>query len=341
MKKVAYIKLSHEEANKKIWDSLIMKFPSIKQKNLLLGYLWLVAVSVFYGFIAIISWFSFLTLFFKDIRYTPHYMQTVIRVNGMTREQANTYLASMQLEYKKRLSYGNISLKEQSRMDATFEWLHKQYQLPELWVDKPDEVLTNLLEMKDSVNENFQELKYIVSESSSGIKTIERYANRKLTEEEKEQNRKQQLAQAQTNQLKSAYLRECGRNLTSFESVFTDKGLDMLVDCCNSIPIFTRNVEKRDLEDMLHCTHKEPLQVRVNRHIAFLFDELRKSHLICSTWMSVASKHQCFISKQNDKLLTPKDLSTALAESSKIKQSVKDSIRDTINRILSAHPQNA
>ncbi|KAA6342942.1 hypothetical protein EZS27_009347 [termite gut metagenome] len=340
MKKIAYIKLSHEEANKKIWGSLIVKYPSIKQKNKLLGYLWLLAMSVSYGFIAIISWFSFLNLFFKDIRYTPHYMQTVIRVNGMTREEANNYLDSMRLEYKKRLSYGNISPREQSRMDATFEWLYKQYQLPELWADKPDEVLTNLLEMKDSVKENFQELKEIVSEGNSGIKTLEGYANRKQMEEEKEQNRKQQLAQAQTNQFKSAYIRECGRNLTSFESAFTDKGLDILVDCCNSIPIFTRSVEKRDLEDILYCTHKEPLQVRVNRHIAFLFDELRKSRLICSTWMSVASRHQCFISKQNDKPLTPKDLSTALAESSKIKQSVKDNIRDTINRILSAHPQN-
>ncbi|KAA6324110.1 hypothetical protein EZS27_026526 [termite gut metagenome] len=340
MKKVAYIKLSHEEANKKIWDSLIVKYLSIKQKNRLLGYLWLVAVSVSYGFIAIISWFSFLSLFFKDIRYTPHYIQTVIRVNGMTREQANTYLASMQLEYKKRLSYGNISLKEQSRMDATFEWLYKQYQLPER-VTAPDEIFTNLLEMKDSVNGNFQELKEIVSEGNNEIKTLSEYANRKQVEEEKEQSRKQQLAEAQTNQFKSAYIRECGRNLASFEPALTDKGLDMLVDCCNSIPIFTRNVEKRDLEDMLHCTHKEPLQVRVNRHIAFLFDELRASHLICSTWMSVASRHQCFISKQNDKPLTPKDLSTALGESSKIKQSVKDNIHDTINRILSVHSQNA
>ncbi|KAA6329618.1 hypothetical protein EZS27_021591 [termite gut metagenome] len=341
MKKVAYIKLSHEEANKKIWDSLILKYPSIKQKNLLLGYLWLVAVSTSYGFIAIISLFSFLSLFFKDIHYTPHYMQTVIRVNGMTREQANTYLDSMLLEYKKCLSYGNISLREQSRMDATFEWLYKEYQLPELWVDKPDEVLANLLEMKDSVNGNLQELKEIVSESSSEIKTLGEYANRKQMEEKKEQNRKQQLAEIQTNQLKSAYLRECGRNLTFFEPAFTERQLDMLVDCCNNIPLFTRNVEKRDLEDMLYCTHKAPLQVRVNRHIAFLFDELRKSRLICSTWMSVASRHQCFISKQNGKPLTPKDLSTALAESSKIKQSVKDNIRDTINRILSAHPQNA
>ncbi|KAA6335866.1 hypothetical protein EZS27_015931 [termite gut metagenome] len=341
MKKIAYIKLSHEEANKKIWDSLIVKYPSIKQKNRLLGYLWLLAVSVFYGFIAIISLFSFLSLFFKDIRYTPHYMQTVIRVNGMTRKQANEYLDSMRLEYKKRLSYGNISLREQSRMDATFEWLYKEYQLPELWAGKPDEVLTNLLEMKDSVNGNFQELKCIVSESSSEIKTLSEYANRKQLEEEKEQSRKQHLTEAQTNQFKSAYLRKCGRNLTSFEPAFTERQLDILTDCCNSIPLFTRNVEKRDLEDILYCTHKEPLQVRVNRHIAFLFDELRASQLICSTWMSVASRHQCFISKQNGKPLTPKDLSTALAESSKIKQSVKDNIRDTINRILSVHPQNA
>jgi hypothetical protein len=245
----------------------------------------------------------------------------------------------MQLEYKKRLSYGNISLKEQNRMNATFEWLYKEYQLPKLWVDKPDEVFTNLLEMKDSVNGNFQELKCIVSESSSEIKILSEYTNRKQMEEEKEQSRKQQLAEAQTNQLKSAYVRECGRNLASFESAFTDKGLDILVDCCNSIPIFTRNVEKRDLEDILYCTHKEPLQVRVNRHIAFLFDELKKSRLICSTWMSVASRHQCFISKQNDKLLTPKDLSTTLAESSKIKQCVKDNIHGIINRILSVHTE--
>jgi hypothetical protein len=110
--------------------------------------------------------------------------------------------------------------------------------------------------------------------------------------------------------------------------------LDILVKYCNRIPVFTRNVERCDLENILFCTHPEHLQVTVNKYIACLFNKLKEEDLICCTWMSVAQRHNCFISKK-DNPVTSKDLSAALSQSSKIKRGVTDAICDCIDSILS------
>ncbi|GHV52332.1 hypothetical protein FACS1894181_15340 [Bacteroidia bacterium] len=63
-------------------------------------------------------------------------MQTVIVFNNMNDLQAVDYLNTKELEYKKRLSYGNVSMKEKNRIETTFELLYRKYKQPELVNDK-------------------------------------------------------------------------------------------------------------------------------------------------------------------------------------------------------------
>jgi hypothetical protein len=130
----------------------------------------------------------------------------------------------------------------------------------------------------------------------------------------------------------SAHNRSKGRMLNTFESALTGEQLDTLVNCCNGIRIFTRDIETHEMEAILACSHEEPLQVNVNKHLAVLFDRLREHELICRTWMSVAERYNCFVSRQG-KPITSKDLSAALSTASLIKQDVEDRINECIDCI--------
>lgn len=91
MNKLAYIKYSQKEANQKIWNSLMDKYELLKKKNSFLAHLWVPLACILFGFVAIFSWISFLTLLFKDIQFTPHYMRTVIKYNNMSKEEEKAH----------------------------------------------------------------------------------------------------------------------------------------------------------------------------------------------------------------------------------------------------------
>ncbi len=126
MKKLAYINYSQKEANQKIWNSLMNKYELLKKKNTFFAYLWFPVACVILGFVAIFSWMSFLTLLFKDIQFTPHYMRTVIEYNEMNNKEEKEYLDEQFSEYKNRVSYGNLSTEKQSQINATFDLLYKE-----------------------------------------------------------------------------------------------------------------------------------------------------------------------------------------------------------------------
>jgi hypothetical protein len=319
MKKFDYIRLSHSEANQKIWDGIIEKYVTLKQKNKLVAVLWIAAASPVFGCISVFGWFSFLSMIFKDIRFTQHYMRTVINTGNMTAGQANTYLDSCMLDYKNRLSYGNIPVKEQKRIEATFELLYKEFGMPE-----PDNSV--------DIAGNIQSLAQVVSESNSELKAISTYTTWKHGVEIEEVQRKQQLQDEQAKRKTSAHNREKGRMLDSFESALTNEQLDIIARCCNGIRMFTRDIEEFEMRDILACSHKEPLQVNVNKHLAVLFDRLSKHKLICTTWMSVAERRACFISKKG-KAIVSKDLSSALSTASLIKQEIEDRINECIDAV--------
>ena len=232
MKKYDYIKSAQDSANQKIWDFISLRYQSIARKNVFLGVLWMIAVCLVFGCIAVISWLSSFSNLFKDLRFTPHYLRTVISSLRMTEEQATDFLDAALLDYKRRLSYGNVSEKEQKRIETTFELLYGEFGTPET-------------DNRANTAGNIQTLTQIAAENHYELKTISNYAAWKHTVEKEEIERKQQLQDQQAKRTISAHHREKGRMLDSFESALTDKQLDILTKGCNSISMYTRDIEPK------------------------------------------------------------------------------------------------
>ena len=306
MKKYDYIKTAQDSANQKIWDFISLRYQSIARRNIFLGVLWMIAVCLVFGCVAVVGWFSSFSKLFKDLRFTPHYLRTVISSLRMTKEQARAFLDTAFLDYKKRLSYGNISMKEQKRIETTFELLYGEFGVPKM------DNLTGIAE---------------------NVRSVSNYAVWKHTLEKEEIERKQQLQDQQAKRTIAARHREKGRMLVSFEPDLTEDQLDILVKGCNSVSMFTRDIDTFEMQDLLLCTHSEPLQVNFNKHIAVLFDKLREHGLICKTWKSVAERQNCFVSKQG-KPITSKDLSAALSTASLIKQDIENKINECIDLMV-------
>ena len=176
MKKRDYIKTAQNNANLRIWDFISFRYKSIARRNVFLGFLWMIAASIVFGFIAVIGWFSSFSMLFRDLRFTPHYLRTAIVSLRMTDEQTAAFLKASVLDYKRRLSYGNIAVEEQKRIESSFELLFLEFGISK----------------KDN-SENIEMLTQIVSESNNELKTISNYTSWKHTVEKEEIERKQQL----------------------------------------------------------------------------------------------------------------------------------------------------
>lgn len=348
MKKSTYIKTAQQAANQKLWDSLMEKYMLLKKKNKTLAYLWFPVACIIFGVVSVVSFIHRLTMYFKDIRFTPHYMQTFIEHNNMNLEQANEYLNTKLSEYKKSLSYGNFSPKERDSIDTTFELLFKKYKLPES-DEKHNEIISNFSTLQQSIEITGQDILTVekdinylsvqtkqhnskLSNDLNDIKqdtfSISQYTNKKLSEEKEIEERKIKKTQREA----SKYNREKGRNLDTFESALSDKQIAILVKYCNDIPVFNIDITHEEMKAILYCTHSKPLQTTVNKYVALLFERLCDEKLICKTWKSVAMHHKCFISA-NGKDLTAKDLSSANATSGIIKPKLYDLIEDCIDKI--------
>lgn len=456
MKKSAYLKISQHEANKKLQQSLFERYNRIKQKSSILGYLYFLFSYIAFSSIAIVSFMYRLAMFFQDIRFTPHYMRTVIEYNNMSVFEANKYLDSQLLEYKKRLSYGNISLKEKNSIDTTFSLLHDEYKLPKpmdykhkeitsalsdiqvsvdnstkdvkdisanisdiqtsvdksnngikeifsiasdtaILIDKGNNAIlnglsnthqaiekgnTSMLELNSFVkeqgniaseyfsnlkldinkqvgivNENIHKTKLTIEESNNKIEEIASiskstsgevlnildsvgkvatYTEQRQQKEEAELKRELTLREEQEKRQTTAYNREKGKKLTSFESALSENQIKILTSYCNQIPVFDRDIELQEMKDILLCTHTKPLKVTVNKYVAFLFTELAKNKFICKTWKSVAERYNCFVSSEN-KILNSNDLYMANQTSGIMEQKAYDLIEECIEMIVNSN----
>lgn len=347
MNKLAYIIYSQKGANRKIWNYLMGKYELLKKKSIVLAYLWFPIACIVFGIVAILSWISFFTLLFKDIRFTPHYLKTSIEISGMSQEQTIAFLDDEFAVYKNKLSYGNIPSAKQKQIEVTFDILYNQYKRPES--DKKHiEIISNFSNLQQSIETTNQEISNIglgvesissqtniISVDVNDIKqqtgSISEYTDKKLAEEQEEEKRKLEKAQKET----SKYNREKGRNLDSFESALSDKQVGILVKYCNQIPTFNIDITQAEMKAILQCTHTKPLQTTVNKYIALLFTRLYEEKLICETWKSVATKERCFLSAKG-KGLNAKDLSSANSTSGIIKPQVYDLIEECIDKIKEA-----
>jgi len=261
MNKLAYIKYSQKEANQKIWNSLMGRYELLKEKNTILAYLWFPVVCILFGFVAVISWISFFVLLFKDIRFTPHYLKTSIETSGMNQQDIIQYLDSEFADYKTKLSFGNIPLAKQKQIEATFDILYKQYNLPEQ-DKKQSEIISNITTLHETLevtNRQIQNIGKGVNDNLSEIKqqttSISQYTDKKQAEEEEIEKRKIEKDKKQT----SKHKRLKGRKLDSFESALTDKQIAILVKYCNEIPVFNIDITHEEMKEMLLCNHKRPL----------------------------------------------------------------------------------
>lgn len=330
MNKLAYIKYSQKEANQKIWNSLMNKYELLKKKNTVFAYLWFPFACILFGFVAIFSWISFLTLLFKDISFTPHYLKTSIETSGMSQEVIIQYLDTQYSNYKTKLSFGNISLEKQKQIEATFDILYKRYKIPES-DKKHEEVISNFAAIQQTLQTSEKDIDENLNEIKQHTTSISQYTDRKQEEEKSIELRKIE----KEKKAASRYNREKGRNLDSFESALSDEQINILVKYCNDIPVFSIDITDEEMKAVLHCIHTRPLQATVNKYVALLFERLCDEKLICKTWKSVAMNHKCFVSS-NGKELTAKDLSSANATSGIIKPQVNDLIDKCIEEIKEA-----
>ena len=314
MKKSLYLKLSQQEANKKLQSSLYVSYKSIKQRNKLLGWLYFVFTYISFSIVAIVSFIHRLVMLPKDFRFTPHYLRTVIRYENMTLVEANAYLDSQLHEYKNSLSFGNFSPQDRNSIDTTFELLYNEYKLLEPEDTKHTAIISGLSEVKNA------------------IMPISSYTEHKQKKELEEEDREIQLREQQEKRKTSAHNREKGKMLNSFEADLSENQIMVLVEYCNKIPVFDRDIELQEMKDLLLCIHKKPFKLTVNKYLALLFTELAENKLICKNWKSVASNHNCFISSEG-KPQTPNDLYMANQTSGLIDSNIYNMITKCIERI--------
>ena len=100
MKKRDYIKAAQDNVNLRIWDFISFRYQSIARKNAFLGVLWMIAACVVFGCIAVIGWISSFSMLFRDLRFTPHYLRTVIVSLCLTSEQATAFFKLSVLSYQ-------------------------------------------------------------------------------------------------------------------------------------------------------------------------------------------------------------------------------------------------
>ena len=335
MKNFLYLKLSQQEAMKKVQLSLAEKHEHIRQKNRLLGFLYFIVAYISYSSIAIISFMHRWLMISRDFHFTPHYLQTVINYENMDVKEANKYLNTYFYKYKESKSYGNFSFIERDTINTIFELLFNKYKLPEPEDNKHLAVMSGLSKIEHISFENNRGVSNLtdeVSELKSSIEPIASYTNKKTLEENIENERINELKVNQEKRSISAYNREKGKKLSSFESALTDKQIAILVEYCNEITVFDRDIEFQEMKQILLCTHQKPLKLYVNKYLALLFSELSDNKLICKTWKSVASRHKCFISSEG-KILNSNDLYMANQTSGLIDPDKYDLITECVEAI--------
>ena len=319
MNKLTYIKLSHQEANRKIWNVLMDGYQSLKSKNVILGYFWFILACFILGLVAVFGWFAYLTLLFKDVRFTPHYLRTSIKYNNMTNEQAVKYLDIQKQKYISSLAFGNISNKEKNRIDACFEILYNDYQQPE--VSKQEVVINQLNDIQTTVKETHTEVQYI-----SGFTRQTEQKEKALEEERERLKQKQQENKQKRKRINS-------KNPKHFETSLSNEQNELVTECCNRIKVFNKTITTTELENIFLCNHKEPLQTTNARLLSLLLSNLKSAGYIHAEWQSIAANNVCFRSSYGNDMKSKKDFSTAASASTSVKPELEDIIHEYILKI--------
>lgn len=153
MTKIEYIRASHRQTNRKLREWLDGVYRKLCGRNRVLGSLWRVVAWIIYGVVYLVSWLAFVVTLFRDVKFTPHYMEC--EIGDLPPAEARQYLLARQQEYTRRLSYGSVPAKEQKRIDKTFEYLFAKYPAPAVPVEEalPDPAAVRHAQIIETITE--------------------------------------------------------------------------------------------------------------------------------------------------------------------------------------------
>lgn len=296
MTKLEYIKESHKQTNHKVWLALDGVYLRLKKKNAILAYLWMPITWICYGFVWFISWLAFIGTLFCDIKYTIYFMEFDISKQGLDNNQARAYLESKRTEYKRQLSYGNYSQKQQHKINHTFEYLLSKYPVREV----KDNSLTKIEKLT-------QRSIIKIDTIADQIEPVSEYAKIKLDRELQEQ-----AAEAKKQRELERRQQKIANNVPNFESKLTERHIAILTECVNEVQMFTKSLSEKDVANIFACSLCNPLQIgrNKNRLLVYLFVQLFAFGYICIEWQSVCEKNKLFFSSKESKILTAGNISS-------------------------------
>jgi hypothetical protein len=215
-------------------------------------------------------------------------------------------------------------VKEQKRIDNTFDYLFKKYPAPAPPIKEP---------ALDPATERHSQIIGGITEVKTVMDSVVEYTNRKGREDaERQQKEADALAIAEKR-------RERHKSWTGFEPhpedfcpKLSDAQIAMLTERMNEIGVFRRDITSEEITRLLLCEHTEPLQTTHNKMIALILDQLSAEELITPKWQMVADHKKCFTSKHG-KLLTAKDLSAAKQTAELLKDEKYEMILDSIEAV--------
>ena len=325
MTKLEYIRASHREANRKIRAWLDGVQGRLDDRSRMLSWLWRVAAWLIYVVVRMFGGLAFVDALFRDVRYTLHFMEC--EIGDRSPEEVREYLISRQQEYARRLSYGSVPVKEQKRIDNTFDYLFKKYPASAPLAEEP---------APDPAAERHMQVMGGIAEVKTVMDSVSGYTDRKDREDAEQQ---QKEAAALTAAEKR---RERHKSWSGFEShpedfspKLSDAQIAVLTDRMSEIGVFKRDVTPEEITRLLLCEHTEPLQTTHNKIIALILEQLSAEGLITPKWQRVAADKNCFTSKQG-KPLTAKDLSAAKQTAELLKEKKYEMILDSIEAVKRA-----
>jgi len=263
-----------------------------------------------------VSWLAFVVTLFRDVRFTLHFMEC--EIGDLPPEEAREYLLGKQREYTRRLSYGSVPVKEQKRIDKTFEYLFAKYPapaeepLPDPAAERHEQVMGSVAEVKTAIDaavtttdrmiresaEHHEQVIGGIAEVKTVIDGVAGYTHRKDREDtERREREAEQFAAAEKR--RERHLSKSGfePHPEDFSPKLSDAQFTLLAKYMNEIGVFQRDVTTDEVVRLFLCEHTEPLRTTHNKVIALLLERLSGEGLITPKWQRVAEHHRCFTSK--------------------------------------------
>jgi hypothetical protein len=324
-----------------------------------LGWLWRGAAWIIIGVVYAVSWLAFVVTLFRDVRFTTHFMEC--EIGDLDPTETRQYLIDKQQEYTRRLSYGSVPVKEQKRIDKTFEYLFAKYPahvedpLPDPVAERHAQVIETITDAKTAIVESVtadnnrrisesterlaQEAERHaqvvggIAEVKTAMNSVVGYTDRKSREDAERQEREaEQLASAEKRREQSRSRSGFVHNPEDLCPKLSDAQFALLTKGINEIGVFRRDVTQDEITRLFLCEHTKPLHTTHNKMIALILEKLCAGGLITPKWQRVAASKMCFASKHG-KPLTAKNLSSAKQTAELIPEKKYKMILDCIEAI--------